>query len=395
MIFTQKRSILALLASSLLLTICRGATLPFMTIYLNRQYGMNVEQVGYALTLALTIGVVFSLGFGILADKFDKKRYMVLAVSAFLIGFAAIPMVSHAGLVVLFFAMINCAYSVFSTVVKAYFSDTLGATAKAKIFSLNYSVINIGWTVGPPLGTLLVMYNLNLPFLLAATCSAIPVVVIQLFVQRISVSAREENSVAWSPSVLLQDRALRWFTFSGFLASFVAGSFASCISQYLMSVADNEFAEKVVAVILPVNAAMVVTLQYAIGRRLNASNLRPLMTFGTVCFILGLVGFMLSGANLWFWGLAAAVFTIGEIIYAPGEYMLIDNIAPPGMKASYFSAQALGWLGAAMNPLMTGLILTSMPDWALFAILILVTFFAWWAMIRGIQAKPLGQLQTN
>ena len=395
MIFTQKRSILALLASSLLLTIGRGATLPFMTIYLNRQYGMNVEQVGYALTLALTIGVVFSLGFGILADKFDKKRYMVLAVSAFLIGFAAIPMVSHAGLVVLFFAMINCAYSVFSTVVKAYFSDTLGATAKAKIFSLNYSVINIGWTVGPPLGTLLVMYNLNLPFLLAATCSAIPVVVIQLFVQRISVSAREENSVAWSPSVLLQDRALRWFTFSGFLASFVAGSFASCISQYLMSVADNEFAEKVVAVILPVNAAMVVTLQYAIGRRLNASNLRPLMTFGTVCFILGLVGFMLSGANLWFWGLAAAVFTIGEIIYAPGEYMLIDNIAPPGMKASYFSAQALGWLGAAMNPLMTGLILTSMPDWALFALLILVTFFAWLAMIRGVQAKPLGQLQTN
>ena len=395
MIFTQKRSILALLASSLLLTIGRGATLPFMTIYLNRQYAMNVEQVGYALTLALTIGVVFSLGFGILADKFDKKRYMVLAVLAFLTGFAAIPMVSHAGLVVLFFAMINCAYSVFSTVVKAYFSDTLGATAKAKIFSLNYSVINIGWTVGPPLGTLLVMYNLNLPFLLAATCSAIPVVVIQLFVQRISVSAREENSVAWSPSVLLQDRALRWFTFSGFLASFVAGSFASCISQYLMSVANNEFAEKVVAVVLPVNAAMVVTLQYAIGRRLNASNLRPLMTFGTVCFMLGLVGFMLSGANLWFWGLAAAVFTVGEIIYAPGEYMLIDNIAPPGMKASYFSAQALGWLGAAMNPLMTGLILTSMPDWALFAILILVTFFAWLAMIRGIRAKPLGQLQTN
>lgn len=33
-----RRSTLALLASSLLLTIGRGATLPFMTIYLNRQY---------------------------------------------------------------------------------------------------------------------------------------------------------------------------------------------------------------------------------------------------------------------------------------------------------------------------------------------------------------------
>ncbi|WP_437890644.1 efflux MFS transporter YdeE [Phytobacter sp. V91] len=395
MISTQKRSIFALLASSLLLTIGRGATLPFMTIYLNRQYAMSVEQVGYALTAALTIGVLFSLGFGILADKFDKKRYMVLAVSVFLVGFAAIPVVNHPGLVVLFFSMINCAYSVFSTVVKAYFSDTLGATAKAKIFSLNYSVINVGWTVGPPLGTFLVMYNLNLPFLLAATCSAIPVVLIQLCVQRISVMRREENSVAWSPSVLLQDRALRWFTFSGFLASFVAGSFASCISQYLMSVADNEFAEKVVAVILPVNAAMVVTLQYAIGRRLNASNLRPLMTLGTLSFILGLAGFMFSGDNLWLWGLSVAVFTIGEIIYAPGEYMLIDNIAPPGMKASYFSAQALGWLGAAMNPMLTGVILASLPGWSLFVILMLVVFFAWCAMIRGIQAKPLPQLQMS
>lgn len=103
MISTQKRSTAALLASSLLLTIGRGATLPFMTIYLNRQYAMSVDQVGYAMTTALTIGVVFSLGFGILADKFDKKRYMLLAIAVFLLGFSAIPLVSHAGLVVLFF----------------------------------------------------------------------------------------------------------------------------------------------------------------------------------------------------------------------------------------------------------------------------------------------------
>jgi MFS family permease len=41
---------------------------------------MSVENIGYALTVALTIGVVFSLGFGILADKFDKKRYMLIAI---------------------------------------------------------------------------------------------------------------------------------------------------------------------------------------------------------------------------------------------------------------------------------------------------------------------------
>jgi hypothetical protein len=80
------------------------------------------------------------------------------------------------------------------------------------------------------------------------------------------------------------------------------------------------------------------------------------MTVATLFFVVGLVGFTFSGNSLLLWGISAAFFTIGEVIYAPGEYMLIDNIAPAGMKASYFSAQSLGWLGAAVNPLVSGVI---------------------------------------
>ncbi|AGB78191.1 arabinose efflux permease family protein [Enterobacteriaceae bacterium strain FGI 57] len=382
-----RRSTGALLASSLLLTIGRGATLPFMTIYLTRKYAMTVDTIGYAMTIALTIGVIFSLGFGILADKFDKKRYMLLAIVAFIAGFIAIPLVNSVTLVVLFFALINCSYSVFATVLKAWFSDALSSTEKARIFSLNYTILNIGWTVGPPLGTLLVMYSINLPFLLAAVCAALPLMLIQRYVQRLLASESEQTPVAWDPSVLLRDKALLWFTLSGLLASFVGGSFASCLSQYVLAVADSTFAEKVIAVILPVNAAIVVSLQYAVGRRLSTTNLRPLMTLGTVCFVLGLVGFMYSDNNLIYWGLAAAVFTIGEVIYAPGEYMLIDNIAPPGMKASYFSAQALGWMGAAMNPMLTGQILTHMPPASLFLVLIAAIVIAWALVLKGMNAS--------
>lgn len=387
---TTRRSTIALLASSLLLTIGRGATLPFMTIYLTRQYAMTVDTIGYAMSIALVVGVMFSLGFGILADKFDKKRYMLIAVAFFICGFVAIPLVHSVVLVVFFFSLINCSYSVFSTVLKAYFSDTLAPTTKAKVFSLNYTFLNIGWTIGPPIGTLLVMQSINLPFWLAAICAAFPLLFIQRYVERLRPTEIAETPIAWSPSVLLRDRALLWFTLSGLLASFVGGSFASCLSQYVLAVGDSNFAEKVVALILPVNAAVVVTLQYAIGRKLTANNLRPLMTFGTVCYVIGLTGFMFSGDNLWFWGLAAAVFTLGEVIYAPGEYMLIDNIAPPGMKASYFSAQALGWLGAALNPLLTGQILTHFPPVMLFPIMMVTIVLAWLLIFRGIKASTWG-----
>ena len=46
------------------------------------------------------------------------------------------------------------------------------------------------------------------------------------------------------------------------------------------------------------------------------------------------------------------------------------------MKASYFSAQALGWLGAAANPMITGIILTNLPHWSLFAIMMVAIVVA-------------------
>ncbi|MFN6884426.1 MFS transporter, partial [Proteus mirabilis] len=123
--FSKKsRSTTALLFSSLILTIGRGATLPFMAIYLSRQYKLPVDDIGIAMSISLTTGIVFSLAFGMLADKFEKKRYMVFSIITFIIAFSAIPMVNSTILVVIFFSIINCSYLVFSTVLKAYFSET-------------------------------------------------------------------------------------------------------------------------------------------------------------------------------------------------------------------------------------------------------------------------------
>lgn len=387
--FSKKtRSTTALLFSSLLLTIGRGATLPFMAIYLSREYQLPVDDIGIAMSIALTTGIFFSLGFGMLADKFEKKRYMLLSIITFIFGFAAIPMVHSTVLVVIFFSVINCSYLVFSTVLKAYFSETLSVSAKPKIFSLNYTFINVGWTVGPPIGTLLLMYGTQLPFWLAAISASIPLFMIQLFVQRSkAINVGEENSVKWEPKIMLKDRALSWFVLSTFFGTLTFGSFASCISQYILVVYDAKLAESVIAVVLPVNAAIVVSLQYIVGKHVTAERLRKLMTLGTLFFMMGLLGFMFAGNNLIFWALAIAVFTLGELIYAPGEYMMIDNIAPLGMKASYFSAQSLGWLGAALNPLASGFILTSFPPISLFAILMVICGLAWFCMIQGMNVS--------
>ncbi|MDX7998465.1 efflux MFS transporter YdeE [Xenorhabdus sp. Reich] len=386
----------ALLISSLLLTIGRGATLPFMAIYLTRQYQMSIDMVGLAISAALTIGILFSMWFGILADKFDKKRYMLSAVIAFICGFVAIPLVNYVILVVVFISLINCSYSVFSTVLKGYFADTLPTSTKAKVFSLNYTFANIGWTIGPPIGTWLLMYNINLPFWLAAVSASVPIVFIHRYVQKVNVSEdNNKSTTVWNPAAMLRDRALAWFVLSTFLGSLVFGSFSIWISQYVLTIANSDLAQAVISVVLPVNAAVVVTLQYAVGRRIRPENLKRLMTLGSFFFLMGLTVFMIAGTNLYIWGLAAVIFTLGELIYAPGEYMLIDNIAPEGMKSSYFSAQALGFLGAAFNPILSGIVLTELPPQSLFIILMGITFLAWLSMLKGMSIEPLTTVQSR
>ena len=65
-----------------------------MTIYLTRVFNMSVENIGYALTIALTVGVVFSRDLVFWPISLIK-RYMLIAIVAFIAGFVAIPLVDN------------------------------------------------------------------------------------------------------------------------------------------------------------------------------------------------------------------------------------------------------------------------------------------------------------
>lgn len=301
MITTLRRSTIALLASSLLLTIGRGATLPFMTIYLTRRFQLEVDVIGYALSLALVVGVLFSMGFGILADRFDKKRYMVWSVLVFILGFSAIPLVNNAPGGDLLCAdqlrLLGLFHRPESLVRRPADGREKSAHLLAELHHPQHRLDR--WAAHRhPAGNAQYQFAVLAGGRLRRLSAGVYSAVSSAGWRRRGPAGRR----SWSPSVLLRDRALLWFTCSGLLASFVGGAFASCLSQYVLVVASSDFAEKVVAVVLPVNAAVVVALQYAVGRRLSARNIRPLMTFGTVCFVIGLVGFMFSGASLWAWG---------------------------------------------------------------------------------------------
>lgn len=59
----------------------------------------------------------------------------------------------------------------------------------------------------------------------------------------------------------------------------------------------------------------------------------------------------------------------GEIIVIPAEYMFIDRIAPDHLRGMYYGAQNLSNLGAALGPVLCGLVLASLPAHYMFYML--------------------------
>jgi MFS family permease len=177
-------------------------------------------------------------------------------------------------------------------------------------------------------------------------------------------------------AILRNDRRLIYFTLGSTLGAVVFGQFTGYLSQYLILVSNAEFAYQVIGAVMIVNACIVIALQYLLSRGMRQENMLRWLVLGTLFFILGLIGFSLAGQSLWLWIAAMAIFTLGEIIVIPVEYMFIDFIAPQHLKGSYYGVQNLSALGGAINPVLCGFILSYAAPHMMFLMLIAAALFS-------------------
>ncbi|WP_213991177.1 MFS transporter [Sodalis sp. dw_96] len=411
----------ALVLTSVVLTIGRGLTLPFLALYFSRQRGMTPGEIGLVLGSGLTLGIIFNLYGGYLVDRFNKHLLILGSMILFALSFFLLPECRAVMGLVLLIGLINSAYGQFSITLKATIAEWLPVASRIKAFSANYTLVNVGWAVGPPLGVMVAKTNPTLPFYLAGVLSAGATLIMAWILPRcgqppvtIETDETSANSTSahkasvhdtsareiptpQSPTkkqtvnfrqvfyVLGHDKRLMYFTLGGALGSLVCSQFASCISQFLMVAFNSEFAYRVVGLTLPTNAAIVITLQYLVSRNIRRETLMPWLVAGSLFFIIGLVIFTFAHHSLPLWIIGVAIFSLGEIIIIPVEYLFIDFIAPPHLKGSYYGMQNLGSLGGAANPLLTGFVLTYAPPVTLFWVLILATLISLGLFYRGFR----------
>ncbi|AGI24745.1 putative multidrug resistance protein [Pseudomonas sp. ATCC 13867] len=354
-----------LLCSTLLLTLARAITLPYLVIYLSTNFDLAVSRIGLLLGGALVGGSLISLYGGYLIDRMPGYRLILGFSACFVAAFIGMCLTDNLWLFFFFLLGFNFAYSVTDVVVKTAFGRLLAAGEQSRAFSIRYTLINLAYAIGPFIGAGLAQWSQKLPFMVSAALGSFFLLAFLRYGDR---DMRPAAGVA-PPSflavmgVLSRDRRLMYFTVGGAFTAVVFGQFSAYLSQYLVATGTAEYAYQVIQTILGVNAVTVICLQYLLGKRIDNAHLQRWLIVGLGLFVLGIVGFGLS-RHLAHWGLAMVVFTLGEIIVIPAEYMFIDRIAPPHLRGVYYGTQNLSNLGGGAGPVLVGFALSLWaPHW--------------------------------
>ncbi|BDB18896.1 multidrug resistance protein [Pseudomonas sp. CYM-20-01] len=357
------RTVNLLLSSTLLLTLAKAITFPYLVIYLTRHFALDITQVGLVIGSSLIVGSLLSVYGGFLVDRIHSYRLLLALTLLFLLGFVGMVLAGSIWTFYTCLILINLAHAVIDIAAKAGFASLLPEDARSEVFSIKYTLTNIGYAVGPAFGAVVAKVEISLPFVLSALLGLGFFLLYWRWGDRtLATVDTTQKPVPFLAvgRVLLKDRRLVCFTLGGVLSAVVFGQFTAWLSQYLVTTTTADYTYTVVSAVLVTNAVLVIALQYVIGRRISHRYLGQWLIAGLGMFMLGLIGFALSTSVLW-WVLAMAVFTVGEIIVFPAEYMFIDRIAPDHLRGMYYGAQNLSNLGAALGPVLCGLVLASLP----------------------------------
>ncbi|WP_371918243.1 MFS transporter [Pseudomonas sp. ACN8] len=351
-----------LLICSLTIVVSRAITSPLLTLFVSDKLGLNQQDVGVLLGIAVFIATLLSLYGGYIIDRFEKRRLLILSMASSAVGLVLLTFAENLYLTTITLIVTETASSLFLIGSKAILSDNLAVGQRAKAFSLSYTLTNIGYAVGPMLGVLIAGVFASAPFLIAAAIAFFSIFLMTGIAKdpARSPASGQAQSFLKTLITLKNDRTLILFTAGCLLSTVVHGRFTFYLSQYLLVTSNPQHTMEIMAALLACNAISVILLQYQIGRFLKREQLRQWIVVGTGLFILGLIGFSVAD-SLVSWCVAMFIFTLGEIIIYPAEFLFVDTLAPEELRGSYYGAQNLAALGGALSPVICGFMLMHTP----------------------------------
>lgn len=350
--------VLFLIAGAGLVSVVRAMTLSFLAIKLQQFFGLGPAMIGLLLGVGPLVGAVVAPFAGSLSDKVGRTTVLTLTLLSMALALIGMGMAETVFAFCLAQVVAAVAVAINEPVSRALMSDVCPERMRLKYFSWRYTAINFGFAVGPLIGIAAGAASTTL-FIIAGVVYALFALALHLWKVPVSQSAGAHAaaprvSVLQSIRMAIRDPRLAFFVGGGTLLIAVYGQWSATLAPYL---ADNiAGGVEIFAYLVSVNGAVVLLGNPFARRFIERAGALNALVIGCVLFLVGELGFLAS-AGLWGLALSMVVFTIGEILVVPSEYMLVDGIANDRNRGSYFGAHSFSTIGNFVGPTMGGLML--------------------------------------
>jgi MFS family permease len=332
--------------------------IPFLAMYLAKIGKSTPAEIGFVIGLQPLTMAISSFFAGSLSDRFGRSAVLlVCALSRIAIyaGFAC----SHE---VWQFALLNAINGIATAgmgpVTKALIADCVPTESKPRLFGRFYISTNIAAGLGPVLGaSLAAKTSLQVSFFGATALNAVYAVFLIVVFQKVQLPKPVTTignagvGISRAIKVLRADRTLIRYVAFLFCISAAYAQHDSTLVQVMSSARTLSF-------LFLINACCVVFFQGVLQKWLRPFSLRQGVWMGSILIGLGLIGFGVSGSHFIFLALSMVVFTVGEIFEFLSSNMLVDQLAPSGLRGAYFGATQFRHLGRFIGPPVGGFLLS-------------------------------------
>ena len=387
---------------------------PFLTIYFADEFGKN--KAGFLLVFSQVFSVIANLMGGYCADRFGRKRMMVLSafgqgLSFLFFALSSSPWLHSPMLGFVSFAIAGVFGSFYWPASQAMVADVVEEKHRSSVFAIFYTSINIAVVIGPILGALFyVHYRFQLLLVAGVICILLGLILAKWTRETAPPQKAFTAGGKWyyflqnqlkDYSLIIKDKTFLLFILAGVLAGQTFMQLDLLIPVYikdvivkqsLFSVGDWSFTVKgtqAFGIVLAENGFLVAMLTVFVTKWMGNYKERNVFVLSSIVYAISIVFF---SQTHWIWGFifAMAFFTFGELMGAGLQQSFVSKLAPEHMRGQYFAAASLRFtISRTIAPLSIPLTVWIGYGWTFFVLFILALFSAglYWLMFYSFEKK--------
>lgn len=331
---------------------------PFLLIYLTKYLHVPPEKAALIFWVYGATALFLSPNFGWLADRFGAEKVMVVSLISFSVVLFAFSFVQNFTQAMIGSFFLAATGEAFRPAAMSSIAEYATAEQRKVALAFNRLAINLGMSLGPLVGGLIVVHSYPALFWIDGVTSLLAASILIIFLwpetklmrENAEKPARERGAF----KQVLADRTFLYFALSLIPVSMVFFQHESSLSIYMTH--HLGLKESWYGFVFTINTILIILFEIPLNFYTSHWSHRKSLSLGCLFFAVGF-GCTLFADTAVKIMMTVAIWTVGEMILFPAMANYVSELAPRGRQGLYMGVYSMAfsiafivgpWLGTTV-----------------------------------------------